>query len=77
VFALIESCYEKKQLMEIIINSGEKVNRNYKWLILKIMRDAGTLQIYEGTNQIQRNVVGQSLIKEAAKKGRKQGCYLS
>ncbi len=34
----------------------------------KMMRDAKILQIYEGTNQIQRNVIGQAIIKEAAKK---------
>lgn len=34
----------------------------------KMMRDAKILQIYEGTNQIQKNVIGQSLIKETAKK---------
>jgi alkylation response protein AidB-like acyl-CoA dehydrogenase len=34
----------------------------------KMMRDAKILQIYEGTNQIQRNVVGQALIKEYAGK---------
>jgi butyryl-CoA dehydrogenase len=34
----------------------------------KMMRDAKILQIYEGTNQIQRNVIGQALIKEAARK---------
>ncbi|MDI6801538.1 MAG: acyl-CoA dehydrogenase family protein [Thermodesulfovibrionales bacterium] len=34
----------------------------------KMMRDAKILQIYEGTNQIQRNVIGQSLIREAARK---------
>ncbi len=34
----------------------------------KMMRDAKILQIYEGTNQIQRNVIAQALIKEAAKK---------
>lgn len=33
----------------------------------KMMRDAKILQIYEGTNQIQRNVVGQELNKEYAK----------
>ncbi|HUT84881.1 MAG TPA: acyl-CoA dehydrogenase family protein, partial [Thermodesulfobacteriota bacterium] len=33
----------------------------------KMMRDAKILQIYEGTNQIQRNVIGQFLIKESAK----------
>jgi len=32
----------------------------------KMMRDAKILQIYEGTNQIQRNIVGQALIKESA-----------
>lgn len=34
----------------------------------KMMRDAKILQIYEGTNQIQRNVIGQALIKETAKR---------
>ena len=34
----------------------------------KMMRDAKILQIYEGTNQIQRNVIGQALIKEAARR---------
>jgi alkylation response protein AidB-like acyl-CoA dehydrogenase len=32
----------------------------------KMMRDAKITQIYEGTNQIQREVIGLSLIKEAA-----------
>ena len=36
----------------------------------KMMRDAKITQIYEGTNQIQRDVIGKSLIKEAA-----QGLY--
>ncbi|MDR0478115.1 MAG: acyl-CoA dehydrogenase family protein [Desulfobulbaceae bacterium] len=35
----------------------------------KMMRDAKILQIYEGTNQIQRNVIGQELNKEYAKGG--------
>jgi butyryl-CoA dehydrogenase len=34
----------------------------------KMMRDAKILQIYEGTNQIQRNVIGQYLIKEGARR---------
>jgi len=33
----------------------------------KMMRDAKILQIYEGTNQIQRNVIALDMIKEAAK----------
>ncbi len=36
--------------------------------IEKLMRDAKITQIYEGTNQIQRNVIGLALIKETAKK---------
>ena len=38
----------------------------------KMMRDAKILQIYEGTNQIQRNVIGQELIKEYAGKKEKR-----
>lgn len=37
----------------------------------KMVRDAKILQIYEGTNQIQRNVVALELIKEAASKRKK------
>ena len=37
----------------------------------KMMRDAKITQIYEGTNQIQRDVIGKALIKEAARKRRK------
>jgi butyryl-CoA dehydrogenase len=37
----------------------------------KMMRDAKITQIYEGTNQIQREVIGLALIKEAAAKARK------
>jgi alkylation response protein AidB-like acyl-CoA dehydrogenase len=36
----------------------------------KMMRDAKILQIYEGTNQIQRNVIGLCLNKECARKGK-------
>jgi butyryl-CoA dehydrogenase len=36
--------------------------------IEKMMRDAKITQIYEGTNQIQRNVIALALIKESASK---------
>ncbi|MDD3845493.1 MAG: acyl-CoA dehydrogenase family protein [Syntrophorhabdaceae bacterium] len=36
----------------------------------KMMRDAKILQIYEGTNQIQRNIIGLELIKGSASKKR-------
>jgi len=34
----------------------------------KMMRDAKILQIYEGTNQIQRNTIALAMVKEAAKR---------
>ena len=48
------------------VMGGAGYMRDYP--VEKMMRDAKILQIYEGTNQIQRNVIGQALIKEAAKK---------
>lgn len=34
----------------------------------KMMRDAKILQIYEGTNQVQRNIIGQELNKEGGRR---------
>lgn len=48
------------------VMGGSGYMREYP--VEKMMRDAKILQIYEGTNQIQRNVIGQALIKEAAAK---------
>ncbi len=48
------------------VMGGSGYMREYP--VEKMMRDAKILQIYEGTNQIQRNIIGQSLIKEAARK---------
>ena len=47
------------------VMGGSGYMRDYP--VEKMMRDAKILQIYEGTNQIQRNVIAQNLIKEAAK----------
>ncbi|MFH1033926.1 MAG: acyl-CoA dehydrogenase family protein [Pseudomonadota bacterium] len=46
---------------------GHGYMRDYP--VEKMMRDAKVLQIYEGTNQIQRNVIGQELNKEYGRKG--------
>lgn len=48
------------------VMGGSGYMREYP--VEKMMRDAKILQIYEGTNQIQKNVIGQALIKESAKK---------
>ena len=44
---------------------GHGYMRDYP--VEKMMRDAKILQIYEGTNQIQRNIIGQALNKEYAR----------
>jgi alkylation response protein AidB-like acyl-CoA dehydrogenase len=56
--------------MRVTVNAvqvmgGSGYMREYP--VEKMMRDAKILQIYEGTNQIQRNVIAQNLVKEAAK----------
>jgi alkylation response protein AidB-like acyl-CoA dehydrogenase len=48
------------------IMGGHGYMREYP--VEKMMRDAKILQIYEGTNQIQRNVIGQELNKEYGRK---------
>ena len=48
------------------ILGGHGYMRDYP--VEKMMRDAKILQIYEGTNQIQRNVIGQELNKEYGRK---------
>jgi len=47
--------------------AGHGYMRDYP--VEKMMRDAKILQIYEGTNQIQRNVIGLYLNKKYARKG--------
>ncbi|RMG66733.1 MAG: acyl-CoA dehydrogenase [Nitrospirae bacterium] len=47
------------------VMGGSGYMREYP--VEKMMRDAKILQIYEGTNQIQRNVIGQAIIKESAR----------
>ena len=48
------------------VMGGHGYMRDYP--VEKMMRDAKILQIYEGTNQIQRNIVGQALNKEYGRK---------
>jgi alkylation response protein AidB-like acyl-CoA dehydrogenase len=48
------------------VMGGHGYMREYP--VEKMMRDAKILQIYEGTNQIMRNVIGLALNKEYAKK---------
>jgi butyryl-CoA dehydrogenase len=56
----------KVALDALQVMGGSGYMREYP--VEKMFRDAKILQIYEGTNQIQRNVIGQALIREAARK---------
>lgn len=50
----------------VTIFGGNGVSNAYP--VEKYMRDARITQIYEGTNEIQRGVIGRALVKEAASK---------
>ena len=50
----------------VLIFGGYGYLRDYP--VEKMMRDAKITQIYEGTNQIQKNVIALNLIKESGKK---------
>lgn len=67
----MSKCYASDMAMKVATDAvqvlgGYGYMREYP--TEKMMRDAKILQIYEGTNQIQRNVIAQCLIKEAASK---------
>ena len=70
-FSAIAKLFPTDVAMKVTVNAvqifgGYGFMRDYP--VEKMMRDAKILQIYEGTNQIQRNVIGQALIKEWASK---------
>jgi len=65
----IAKCYASDMAMEVTTDAvqvfgGYGYMREYP--MEKRMRDAKITQIYEGTNQIQRDVIGQQLVKESA-----------
>jgi len=72
--AAIAKCYATDIAMEVATDAVQVLG-GYGYMkeypVEKMMRDAKILQIYEGTNQIQRNVIAGELIKEQAKKGKK------
>jgi butyryl-CoA dehydrogenase len=64
LFASDTAMFVTTQAVQIL--GGYGYMREYP--VEKMMRDAKITQIYEGTNQIQRNQIGLSLIKESAQK---------
>ena len=68
--AAMAKYYASDVAMKVTTNAvqvmgGHGYMREYP--VEKMMRDAKILQIYEGTNQIQRNIIGQELSKEFAR----------
>ena len=63
----MSKCYATDVSMEVTTDAVQ-VLAGYGYMkeypVEKMMRDAKILQIYEGTNQIQRNVIGLELSKE-------------
>ena len=64
LFSSDTAMYVTTQAVQIL--GGYGYMREYP--VEKMMRDAKITQIYEGTNQIQRNQIGLALIKESVKK---------
>lgn len=67
-YAAMVKCFASDMAMKVTTDAvqvcgGSGYMREYP--VEKMMRDAKITQIYEGTNQIQRNVIAASLIKES------------
>jgi len=58
--------YSVARYLDAEPKDASKYMRDYP--VEKLLRDAKILQIYEGTNEIQRNIIGQELNKEYGKK---------
>ncbi len=68
-FSAMAKCYASDVAMSVTTDAVQVLG-GYGYMkeypVEKMMRDAKITQIYEGTNQIQRDIIGKALIKEAA-----------
>jgi butyryl-CoA dehydrogenase len=74
LYAAMSKCFASDVAMEVTTNAvqvfgGYGYMRDYP--VEKYMRDAKITQIYEGTNQIQREEIGNILVKESKSRGAK------
>lgn len=71
MYSAMSKCFAGDMAMEVTTNAVQ-VFGGYGYMkdypVEKYMRDAKITQIYEGTNQIQRDEIARALIKEAASK---------
>jgi butyryl-CoA dehydrogenase len=70
-YAAMAKLFPTDMAMEVTVDAvqvmgGHGYMREYP--VEKMMRDAKILQIFEGTNQIMRNIIGLALNKEYSKK---------
>ena len=59
-------CFATDVCMEVTTNAVQVLGGNgytKEYPVEKLMRDAKILQIFEGTNQIQRTIIARSLLK--------------
>jgi len=72
-YSAMAKCWASDIAMEVTTNAVQ-VFGGYGYMkeypVEKMMRDAKITQIYEGTNQIQRDEIGRGLIAEAARKNK-------
>lgn len=70
-YSAMAKCWASDVAMEVTTNAVQ-IFGGYGYMkeypVEKMMRDAKITQIYEGTNQIQRDEIGRGLIAEAARK---------
>jgi len=70
-YSAMAKCWASDVAMEVTTNAVQ-VFGGYGYMkeypVEKMMRDAKITQIYEGTNQIQRDEIGRGLVAEAARK---------
>jgi len=66
-FSSFAKCFSTDMAMEVTTNAVQVFGGNgytKEYPVEKLMRDAKLMQIYEGTNQIQRLVIARELLKE-------------
>lgn len=70
--AAMAKLFPTDMCMEVVQNAVQILG-GYGYMrdfpVEKMMRDAKVLQIYEGTNQVQRNNIARELVKETARRG--------
>ena len=71
--AAMAKLYASDVAMQVTVDAIQLYGGNgymKEYPVEKLMRDAKITQIYEGTNQIQRDIIGKDIVKEAVRKSK-------